>query len=661
MSNRTRYALLGALFGACFPIFATLLDAYIQGLEPTLTSIWVVQASQPLHWVIDTAPLFLGLFASLAGKHQDNVISLHADLQRESERTRNLARFPDENPSPVMRILADGSVAYANRPGTTLLNDLNVSTSIPDDWRVVVSESLESNQNREVEVDSMERTISLIFAPVPDGGYVNVYGRDITKRKKAEHDMRAARDAAEAANRAKSVFLANMSHEIRTPLNAIFGYAQLLEGETDLSRKQRRAISTIQQSGAHLLSIINDILEISKIEAGGEAFKPVVFDLQNMVRNLAGMFEIRCLEKDLDWRLIEDLMDAAENGPTATPVQGDDKKLRQVLINLLGNAIKFTESGRVILRVQAKGNERYSFEVSDTGPGIPAEHQKRIFEAFYQEDDGEKHGGTGLGLSISVGHVELMGGRLELESRPGEGSRFFFELHLPPGERRELADTRADWSKVRKLSPGCEVQALIVDDMATSRDILVQILQRIGAEAKPVVDGFQALEQVKNRRPDIVFMDIRMPGIDGEETRRRIVNQHGPHAMKFVAVTTSVFEHQRQRFIDEGFDGFIDKPIRAAQVFETLARTLDATFIFSAETLKEPEPAELPEMTIPSTLYHRLQEAVESHSVTDLRKGLEALERLGNDGEALAERLREPSHLYDMEAISGILEKIQHE
>jgi signal transduction histidine kinase len=279
-----------------------------------------------------------------------------------------------------------------------------------------------------------------------------------------------------------------MSHEIRTPMNAILGYAQILNSDPELQPSQRKAVETIGSSGEHLLGLINDILDISKIEAGREALHSTDFDLRGMVEGLGNMFEMRCQQKGLNWRMATDL--------SASRVHGDVGKLRQILINLVGNAVKFTQSGEVKLQVEAHGQERFSFAISDTGPGIPKEKQASIFEPFRQEDEGMRQGGTGLGLAISLRHVQMMGGQIELESTPGAGARFSFVLTLPPGGGETAEVDSTDWSRVRGLADGQSVRALVVDDVETNRDVLRGMLARIGVGVETAQHGAEALELI---------------------------------------------------------------------------------------------------------------------------------------------------------------------
>jgi signal transduction histidine kinase/ligand-binding sensor domain-containing protein/CheY-like chemotaxis protein len=468
-------------------------------------------------------------------------------------------------------------------------------------------------------------------------------------REQLLDEERRGREAAEAANRAKSVFLANMSHEIRTPMNAILGYAQILRDQPSLSAEQRRAVETIQSSGDHLLELINEVLDLSKIEAGRMELQPSDFDLRELAQGLSTLFQLRCRQKGLEWRV--------ELEGEHWQVRGDEGKLRQVLINLLGNAAKFTEAGQVTLAVRAAAEGRFHFAVRDTGPGIPAAEQAAIFEPFHQVASDHHKGGTGLGLTIARRHVELMGGQLQLESAPGKGARFFFDLALPPSQGRKTLAPEEHYRNVVRLAPGRAVRVLIVDDVATNREILAQLLAQVGAQVDLAEGGEQALEQARASRPDLAFMDIRMPGMDGVEVLRRLRREHP--LLPVVAISASVMEHERLYYLSAGFDDFIDKPFRTERLYACLAQVLGVEYERAA-----PPEAALPEaapVRLPEPLYARLREAVELHSVTEAKDYLDQLALLGPAGEHLAGRLRDSLQRYDLEETMRILESIPHE
>ena len=388
--------------------------------------------------------------------------------------------------------------------------------------------------------------------------------RDITARKAAEQSLRLAKEQAEGASRAKSLFLANMSHEIRTPMNAVLGYTQIIEGDAELPPKYRRPLKAIRVAGNHLISLIDDILDLSKIEAGAMELHLRDFDLADLTDDVSEMFRMRCEQKGLAWRT------QARIGERA--VRGDDRKLRQVLINLLGNAVKFTDRGQISLAVEQDGR-RYVFSVADTGPGITAAARERIFEPFQQAEEGGVKGGTGLGLAITKRQIELMGGTLALDSTPGEGSRFCFALELAPAEGA-LTPTGERAHRALHLADHQRVLALVVDDVEDNREVLSGLLERVGVEVVTANDGAQALERIAEQRPDIVFMDVRMPVMDGLTAVRHLRERWPRSPIVCVAITASGLLRQRSVYLDAGFDDFIGKPFLFETVWDCMARHL---------------------------------------------------------------------------------------
>ncbi len=468
--------------------------------------------------------------------------------------------------------------------------------------------------------------------------------------------LTAANVEIQQANEAKSTFLANMSHEIRTPMNAILGYAQILQHSPDLSDQHRRAVTTIHQSGDHLLALINEILDLSKIEAGRLQLNPVDFDLRELLQSLSVMIALRCKEKGLAWQLVG--LDEVDEERLL--VHGDPAKLSQVLLNLLGNAVKFTDEGEVVLRLSRGEADRYAFAVVDSGVGIAAAEQATLFEPFQQGTAGQSKEGTGLGLAIAQQLVALMGGQLELVSAAGEGARFFFEIELAPAHAA-VPPVAATARPLQRLAAGQMVRALIADDVATNRDILQTLLIEMGAEVSSAEDGQQALDQLETFQPNILFLDMRMPVLDGQATLRKL-RALGPwQAVKVVAISASVLTHERQVFMDLGFDEFIPKPFRFEEVAACLERLLGVAFAEgpAADAATAELPADWSEVVLPAELLARLHRAVELYSVTDIEECLAEMEPLADGPQRLATHLRTLRQRLDMDAMLNVLEQVQ--
>lgn len=465
-------------------------------------------------------------------------------------------------------------------------------------------------------------------------------------RKQAE--MEAAK-----ANLAKSEFLANMSHEIRTPLNAILGYSQILLRNGSLRPFQRDAVVTIASSSDHLLRVVNEILDLSKIDAGRMEVTLVDFDLAAMINSLAGMFHAHCDHKRLGLRV--------EGFDTRRPIhlRGDEGKLRQVLINLLGNSVKFTERGCVTLRAFDQGEDSWRFEVEDTGQGIPREVRTNVFEPFQRGANCGDLGGTGLGLAIAKRQVEIMGGTLNFESTPGHGSLFGFEVRLPrayPTGKYGLEPAR----EIERLAEGCEVRALVVDDVRENREVLSTMLALIGCEIVTAENGRQAVEAVSSSHPDIVFMDMRLPEIGGLEATRRILEKFAPSGIKIVATSASALDHERLRYLEAGCDDFVAKPFRLERIYSCLGSLLNLKFTYNESPPREPNifDIDLAQIALPEDLAARLVMAAELHSATVLKSCLREVEALGPYGIRLAEHLRTFLSCYDMETIQRIVAQI---
>jgi signal transduction histidine kinase len=367
---------------------------------------------------------------------------------------------------------------------------------------------------------------------------------------------RAARHAAEAANRAKSEFLAGMSHELRTPLNAVLGYAQLLTMEGGLSPRQARGLETIQQSGQHLLALVNDILDLARIEAGRTALNPAPVNLSELLQTVVHLMRVKADEKQLAV-----VFDAAADLPEA--VLADERRLRQVLLNLLGNAIKFTDDGTVTLRAsaepQGKAQVLLRLDVEDTGIGMHADDVERIFEPFEQVGDAQRRsGGTGLGLAITRALVNDMGGRVQVSSELGRGSRFRIELPLPVAQLAQVASPRAP-GLARYAGPPRRV--LVVDDVAANRALMCDFLMNAGFEVAQASDGGELLAAARGFRPDLVLMDSVMPSVDGVEATRRLRRDADLAAVPVIAISASATAEHRAACLQAGVNVFLTKPV----------------------------------------------------------------------------------------------------
>ncbi|NKB71190.1 MAG: response regulator [Candidatus Latescibacteria bacterium] len=477
-------------------------------------------------------------------------------------------------------------------------------------------------------------------------------GRYARRLSRTNLDLASARDAAEAASLAKSQFLANMSHEIRTPMNAILGYAQILRRTPDLGKDQQQAVATIENSGQHLLTLIDEVLDLSKIEAGRMSLQHTDFDLTHLLDGLAAMFEERCRDRHLAWCL-------ERPASQLLPVHGDRAKLTQILVNLLGNAIKFTEQGTVSLQVTNSGPQRYAFAVTDTGPGIDQADQADLFTPFEQGAAGQRQGGTGLGLAIARRQVELMGGQLAVETAPESGTRFVFTLSLPSAQAALSPQPETQLAPVERLAPGQSVHALIADDVGENRQVLEQILCGLGIQVTTANDGAQVLQQLAATTPDILFMDIRMPVLDGIETVRRIRAQETWRGLPVVAISASVLTHEQQQVTAAGFDDFIAKPFRIERLCSCLQQLLQVEFVYR-DTSSAPAPESWEDLTLPADLLAALQRAVQLKNITTIEHHLKEMEQLGDAPGRLATHLRTLKQRFDMESILSTLKTVQH-
>ncbi len=530
--------------------------------------------------------------------------------------------------------------------------------------------------------------------------------REIAERKKAEEELKDAKKVAETANQAKSTFLANMSHELRSPLTAILGFVQVMTRSTTLPPEHQENAGIIRRSGEHLLTLINQVLDLSKIEAGRITLNEKHVDLHRLLHDVEDMFALKAQTKGLQLLFEQDA-----SVPRA--VRTDEVKLRQVLINLLNNAVKFTQEGGVTVRVRSKARslrnvvvdgteERHSedsvphykhllFEIEDSGPGIAPEEMEHVFEAFGQTETGRQaQEGTGLGLPISRRFVQLMGGDIQVTSDVGQGTLFIFEIQVQVVVAATDLRSHMPGRRIIALEPGQpRYRILIVDDSWTNRQLLIKLLNPLGFDLREAENGQEALEIWEAWKPHLIWMDMRMPVLDGYETTKRIRRAEGEReevenlrswevekgtlhstsdkrqTTSVIALTASSFEEEQAVALNAGCDDYLRKPFRDTELFELMSKHIGVRFVYEEEKKSkiENQESKIEEVLTPAALA-----ALPVEWVTDLKQGAEdvdvellfsAIEQIRGRDAALAGALTRLVEDFEYDEILAVIQQIK--
>ena len=483
----------------------------------------------------------------------------------------------------------------------------------------------------------------------------NLLQQEVIVRKQTEQELLAAKNEAEAANRAKSVFLATMSHELRTPMNAVLGFSQLMQKDPALTAEQHENLNIINNSGKQLLAVINDVLDLAKIEAGHVAIENSNFDLGALIRYLLDMMHERANAKGLELRQA-----SSSNFPNF--INADEGRLRQILLNLIGNAIKYTKKGSIILNLTTETladpqQVLLIFEIKDTGIGIAKQDLPFIFDTFTQVGKISNQQGSGLGLPIAKQYAELMGGQITVNSELDIGSSFTLRLPVIKVDPSDMV-SRSNFSarQVQRLAENQPAyRVLIIEDQLENRLLLKKLMESVGFHVYEAMNGQQGVEQFIRWQPHFIWMDRRMPVMDGIVATQKIRALPDGNKVKIVAITASAFVEQRQEFLNAGVDDVIGKPYSDTEIYACMNKHLGVRFIYDEPDNKKPPMTSLFDeqriKQLPEALWSELQQAAMS---LDIEQSLAVIEQIGAIDRVLADMLAERVNQFDFETIINL-------
>ena len=606
-----------------------LVQQALQNKEPFELTYRIVTKTGQLKWVWEQGQGVLeqhGKFIVIEGLISDITEQKKTEIELQNSEKR-LRKMIEKSPLPMVITDANQDIEYFNDKFIELfgytLQDISTAEQwwkiaypdekyrklVQDSWVEAIEYATAHNIDIEVQIwdlmikDRTKRHCEFYMVPLDENSLIIM--NDITENVKIQTELKKAKIVAETANQAKSTFLARMSHELRTPLNGILGFAQILQRDSSITTKQQHGLHVIEQSGNHLLSLINDVLDLAKVESGKIELCQTDFNLPALLNNISELIELKAKAKGIDFYL-----EIPDNFPKN--VYGDERRLQQVLLNLLGNAIKFTDHGSITLRVKSEKlivkNTQclFHFSVHDTGVGISFENQENIFQPFEQVGEQIRQAnGTGLGLTISKNLVELMGGQLQVSSQINIGTQFSFELALP------IIEHKITNLPVQQLIIGIKDQSpkiLVVDDNKENLAVIIDLLTPLGFLVEQANDGCEGLEKAISWLPDVIITDLIMPKMDGFELINQLRQSHDLKNKIIIASSASVYDADRARSLAIGSDSFLPKPIQVEKLFEQLQHHLNLTWLYENKLQKIAEekttaPLILPPMVELEKLY----------------------------------------------------------